>query len=36
MAEMGPRINTDQRNAFRLLWGTNGAFGEMRFFTCGR
>lgn len=28
MAEMGPRINADDRNAFRLLWGTEGAFGE--------
>jgi len=28
MAEMGPRINTDQRNAFRVLWGANGSFGS--------
>ena len=30
MAEMGPRINSDDRNAFRLLWGTEGAFGETK------
>ena len=26
MAEMGPRINGDDRNAFRVLWGTEGSF----------
>jgi iron complex outermembrane recepter protein len=27
MAEMGPRINDDSRNAFRVLWGSEGQFG---------
>ena len=28
MAEMGPRINDDNRNAYRVLWGAEGQFGE--------
>ena len=27
MSEMGPRINDDDRNAFRVLWGADGEFG---------
>ena len=26
MAEMGPRISGDNRNAYRVLWGTEGSF----------